>query len=113
MDFSKISLAEYMQRKKEAMEAKMAAGKKVIMPELLEFLVTLGTEGERSAVVLGAERVHMAVQGLLAGFLTPSNKKEDDIFKGQGVLASFAKKTEMAYRLGLMDLKMRQALDMV
>ena len=38
------------------------AAKKEIMPELLEFFVTLGMEGERSSVVLGAERINVALE---------------------------------------------------
>jgi hypothetical protein len=49
------------------------AAKKEIMPELLEFFVTLGMEGERSSVVLGAERINVALEALIKSSV-PSQK---------------------------------------
>jgi len=113
MDLSKISLAEHLQNKKDEFADKIKDAQKTIQPELLEFLVNLGMEGERSAVVLGAERINVSVENLLKCFLRPSAGKKDALFASQGALAAFSKKIEMAYRIGLIDLKMRQAIDMV
>ena len=89
------------------------AAKKEIMPELLEFFVTLGMEGERSSVVLGAERINVALEALIKSSLQPSLNKTDALFTSDGALASFSRKIEMAYRLGLIDLPFKQALDLV
>ncbi len=96
-----------------AFQTKMEAAKKEIMPHLLEFFVTLGMEGERSSVVLGAERINVALEVLIKSSLQPSSNKTDTLFTSEGALASFSRKIEMAYRLGLIDLPFKQALDLV
>lgn len=92
---------------------RMATVKAEGTANLLEFLGSLAQEGERSAVVLGAERVNVAVEELLKAYLTPSPDKKDKLFENDGALASFSRKTEVACRLGLMDLEFKQALDLV
>ena len=89
------------------------AAKKEIMPGLMEFFVALGMEGERSSVVLGAERTNVALEALIKNSLQPSLNKTDNLFAADGALASFSRKIEMAYRLGLTDLPFKQALDLV
>ncbi len=74
------------------------AAKKEIMPELLEFFVTLGMEGD---------------EALIKSSLQPSLNKTDALFTSDGALASFSRKIEMAHRLGLIDLPFKQALDLV
>lgn len=86
---------------------------KVIVPEMIQFLAELGTEGERSAVVLGAERVNVAVEHLVKAFLRPAPTKNDTLFSADGALATFSRKNEIAYRLGLIDLGFKRALDLV
>lgn len=86
---------------------------KEIMPGLMEFFVTLGMEGERSSVVLGADRINVALEALIKSSLLPSANKEDSLFTSDGALASFSRKIEMAYRYGLIDLPFKQALDLV
>jgi hypothetical protein len=104
-----ITLKERM----AAFQVKMEAAKKEITPQLLEFFVTLGMEGERSSVVLGAERINVALEILIKSSLQPSSNKTDTLFTSEGALASFSRKIEMAYRLGLIDLPFKQALDLV
>lgn len=94
-------------------QATAETAKKEIMPELLDFFVTLGMEGERSSVVLGAERINVALEALMKSSLLPSLHKTDTLFCSDGALASFSRKIEMAYRLGLIDLPFKQALDLV
>ncbi|SRR5258708_4772522 len=98
-------------RKKFQKEHAEAA--KVVFPDLLQFLVALGSEGERSAVVLGAERINVGLEELLKAFLRPSATKQDGLFSSEGALATFSRKTEIAYRIGLIDLQFKQALDFV
>jgi hypothetical protein len=91
----------------------MNAAKKKIMPELLEFLASLGMEGERSSVVLGAERINVSLEALIESSLQPSLNKTDTLFISDGALATFSRKIEMAYRLGVIDLPFKQALGLV
>jgi len=98
---------------REKFEKQMAVAKKSSFDKLLPFLVSLGTEGERSAVVLGAERANVAVEALLKAFLLPPPNKTDRLFSSDGALGTFSKKVELAYRLGLIDLPFKQALDIV
>lgn len=105
--------AKVLKERLAAMQATMEAAKKEIMPELLEFFVSLGMEGERSSVVLGAERINVALEDLIKSSLQPSLNKTDTLFTSDGALASFSRKIEMAYRLGLIDLPFKHALDLV
>jgi hypothetical protein len=47
------SKTKALKERMAAFQTKMEAAKIEIMPQLLEFFVTLGMEGERSSVVLG------------------------------------------------------------
>lgn len=98
---------------RQEFQQKHAEAAKAVFPDLLQFLVALGLEGERSGVVLGAERVNVALVALLTAFLRPSPTKTDSLFSSEGPLATFSRKIEMAYRLGLIDSRFRQALDLV
>ena len=105
--------AKALKERLATFQATMEATKKEITPHLLEFFVTLGIEGERSSVVLGAERINVALEALIKSSLLPSSHKTDILFTSDGALASFSRKIEMAYRLGLVDLPFKQALDLV
>ena len=70
-------------------------------------------EGERSSVVLGAERINVALEALIQNSLYPSANRKDSLFLPDGILGSFSSKIEMAYRLGLIDLSFKQALDII
>ncbi len=104
-------------------EAKGAELHAKFTPEAQEFLESLATEGERSAVVLGAERLNVAVADLLKSFLIPlpeKPKKEDDdeeekdpLFKPDASLGTFSRRIAMAYRLGLIDDRFKQALSII
>lgn len=87
--------------------------RKTVEPELLAFLISLGSEGERSAVVLGAERINVAVEMLLKSFLLPSPNKDDRLFTTDGAVSTFSRKVELAHRLCLMDSSFKQALDLI
>lgn len=82
--------------------------------EIGDFLYELSKEGERSAVVLGAERLHVALESLLRHFLLPSPNTEDKLFASESAaLGTFSRKIEICYRLGLIDLHFKQALDLI
>lgn len=101
----KQKLAEFGQKMKNAQAASQ--------PELLLFLLSLGMEGERSAVVLGAERINVALEALLKKFLRPSPNEKDTLFTSDGPLGTFSRKIEMAYRLGLTDVRFKQSLGII
>jgi hypothetical protein len=92
---------------------KIEEAKKTIQPELMRFLLVLGTESERSAVVLGAERVNVSLESSLKKFLRACPDNKDTLFSSDGALGTFSRKIELAYRLGLIDLKFKQALHLV
>jgi hypothetical protein len=85
-----------------------------IQPELEIFLDSLAKEGERSAVVLGAERLNVAVEMLLKAFMHSSPKaKEDALFDSTRPLSSFSARIDLAFRLGLIDRGFRDALHFI
>jgi hypothetical protein len=104
---------EFVETKMATLRRNLAAAKRSIHDDLRDFLVTLGREGERSAVVLGAERINVALEVLLKSFLRPPLTKNDALFASDGALSTFSRKIELAYRLGLIDLRFKQALDIV
>ena len=89
--------------------------RKTAVPQLLDFMVSLAMEGERSAVVLGAERINVGLTLLLKRFLKPAEKTAEDeaLFERDGALATFARKIELAYRLGLTDARFKRSLDLI
>ena len=106
---------KYIAEKMAEFERVQKEGSAMAQAELLPFMVSLATEGERSAVVLGAERINAELTLLFKRFLTPARNKEEDknLFDREGgALASFARKIELGYRLGLMDSNFRDALNL-
>ena len=110
---SKKLTPKSIKRKLAVFKHKTDEAKKTIQPDLLEFLFALGMEGERSAVVLGAERINVALETLLKKFLRPSPNTNDTLFASDGALATFSRKIEVAYRLGLIDPRFKQALNSI
>jgi hypothetical protein len=106
-------LSEKLERFRKEFQEDHDDAEKQIVPDLLQFLVSLATEGERSAVVLGAERINVALEALLKRFLIPPTNKNDGLFSSEGALATFSRKTEMAHRLGLIDSRFKRALGLV
>lgn len=104
---------ESRKKKMAAFVQKQAEARKRVEPGLMKFIVSLAVEGERSAVVLGAERINVSLEALLQSFLRPSLQKEDELFEANGALGTFSRKIEMAYRIGLIDLGFKRALDLV
>jgi hypothetical protein len=85
----------------------------VLAEDLINFLISLVKESERSAVILGAERLNVSLEDLLKAFLKPSGNKTDNLFSLDGALGTFSRKIEVAYRLGLISGEFRLALDLV
>jgi hypothetical protein len=90
------------------------AAQQEITPEMLIFLDSLAKEGERSAVVLGAERLNVSLEMLLKASMNPPPKsKEDSLFDSSRPLSSFSSRIELAFRLGLIDRGFRDALNLI
>jgi hypothetical protein len=112
----KLCFQRFQTRSKEniaSVHETIEEAQKTVFAELMLFLVTLGMESERSAVVLGAERVNVSLELNLKSFLRPCSDKQDPLFLSDGALGTFSRKIEVAYRLGLIDLKFKQALNLV
>jgi hypothetical protein len=105
--------AEYVKRNMAVFQKQMEDARAGVKAELEPFLVSLGMEGERSAVVLGAERINVSLEALLKAFLKPPISEKDTLFASEGALATFSRKIEMAYRLGLIDRPFKNALNLV
>jgi hypothetical protein len=80
---------------------------------ITNFMVDLALEGDRSAVVLGAARLDLALENLLSKVLMPSSDKVDNLFGSDRPLRSFSAKIALASRLGLIDNDFNHALQMV
>jgi hypothetical protein len=78
--------------------------------DLEEFVDSLAMEGDRSAVVLGAERINLALEMLLIAYLKPSDKDDDNLFGREKPLEGFNSRINLAHRLGLLDDEFRNAL---
>jgi hypothetical protein len=83
------------------------------LPEYVKFLKPLLTEGERSAVILGAERINVGLELLLKKILRPVEKKKDPLFQSDAAFGTFSRKIQVIYRLGLIDDDFRSALDLI
>ncbi len=103
---------EMLNEKRAAFQQTMDEAKKTILSDLEKFLMSLASEGERSAVVLGAERINVELTLLLKCFLQPGSKKEDNaLFENEGgAFRTFARKSQVCHRLGLIDTKFGTAL---
>ncbi|HOW86904.1 MAG TPA: hypothetical protein P5119_12970 [Candidatus Aminicenantes bacterium] len=80
--------------------------------EFAEFLSEFRGESDRAAVVLGAARLDILLDQLLKMHLKPSTGNEDELFDGDSPLSSFHAKTNLAYRLGLIDAIFVRALNL-
>ena len=71
-------------------------------------------ESERGKILLLAAHIDEVLGKMLKTFLkSPRKAKDDKLFSRMGILSTFAGRIEMAYRLGLIDLPFKHALDLV
>jgi len=91
------------------------AGKysKDISPKISRFIVDLCKEGERSAVVLSAARVDIALEDAIKALLRPNPGGTDDLFEGDRPLSTFSAKISLAYRLSLIGNNLERALQLI
>ncbi len=81
--------------------------------EFYSFIEDFNYETDRAAVILGAAKLDTQLNHLLKKVLVPITSKNDELFEGDSPLASLSAKTLLAYRLGLIDSKFTQALNLI
>jgi len=78
------------------------------------FVASLVVEGsERSAVIVGAAQLDDSLERLLLKVLKPQSHKNDRLFGVNGPLRDTYPKINLAYRLGIIDDDVEQALQLV
>lgn len=76
-----------------------------------QYLHTICAESDRGAVLVAAALLDAGLEAALKKKLVPSEKEDDPLFtSGYAPLRSFAAKTELAYRLGLITRETCQML---
>jgi hypothetical protein len=84
-----------------------------IETRVMEFLRDLADEGERSAVVIGAARIDLALERLLKKTMAHHPGGSDNLFDPDRPLGTFAAKIALTYRLGFIDPHMEKALQLI
>lgn len=83
------------------------------MSQVSSFLVRLLFEGERSAVILGAARLDVALERSLLSRMSECSGSSDSLFGPDRPLSSFSAKVSLAARLGVIDGEVERALHLV
>jgi len=78
-----------------------------------EFLSQLLEESERSAVVLGAARLDVALANALKCLMCCHPNGQDNLFDSERPLGSLSAKIALAYRLGVIDQDVEHALQVI
>lgn len=81
--------------------------------EAVDFVLGLAAESDRSAVILGAARLDVALERLLKQVMQHHPGGNDNLFDADRPLGSFAAKIALAHRLNLIDRHLEHALQMV
>jgi hypothetical protein len=84
-----------------------------VQKRVTEFLMDLADEGERSAVVLGAARLDLALERVVKKVTTHHPGGSDNLFDPDRPLGTFAAKIALTFRLGLIGQDMERALQLV
>src|SRR5829696_1924500 len=77
------------------------------------WVADLATEGERSAVIVGAAQLDNALEQYLLIALQPQPGGDDKLFGENGVLRDTYAKINIAYRLGIINADVERALQLV
>lgn len=77
------------------------------------WVADLATEGERSAVIVGAAQLDNALEQYLLIVLQPQPGGDDKLFGENGVLRNTYAKINIAYRLGIINADVERALQLV
>ena len=78
--------------------------------EAVEFVLGLAEESDRSAVILGAARLDLALERLLKQVMHHHPGGNDNLFDPDRPLGSFSAKIALSYRLGLIDHDLEHSL---
>jgi hypothetical protein len=91
------------------------AGKQLvpIVEDISDFVLELGKEADRSAVIVGATKIDVTLEKLLKLVLFPSAGGRDDLFDNESPLSTFSAKISIAYRLGLIDHDLEHAIQLI
>ena len=81
--------------------------------EMASFMLGLAKEGDRSAVVLGAARIDVALEDLLKSIMRPHPGGSDNLFDPDRPLGTLSAKISLAFRLNLIDSEFEHALQMI
>jgi hypothetical protein len=74
------------------------------------FVIELGNESDRGAVVIGAARLDELLSQLLAAVLQPSPTAQDALLGTDRPLGTFSARIDACYRLSLIDAEFANAL---
>ena len=81
--------------------------------EMVDFVIKLAGESERSAVVLGAARIDYSLERLIKKVMHHNSGGDDNLFSPDRPLGSFSSKIALACRLGLISMDVEHALQMI
>lgn len=80
---------------------------------IVEFIISLADMDHRSAVILGAARVDVALEGLLKRVMIYHPGGQDNLFGADRPLGSLSAKIALAHRLGLIEPETEHGLQML
>lgn len=86
---------------------------KEYVENISSFMVNMSNESDRSAVIIGAARLDIALERLLKRVMHNHPGGNDNLFDQDRPLSTFSAKIAIAYRLGLVDASVEHAMQMV
>jgi hypothetical protein len=93
-------------------ENRVAPSSDAAVEEAIEFVFGLAEESDRSAVILGAARLDLAIGRLLKQVMHHHPGGSDNLFDQDRPLGTFSAKIALSHRLGLFDHDLEHALQM-
>jgi hypothetical protein len=77
------------------------------------FIDDFARESDRAAVVLGAAKLDQQLYRILQKVLLPNPGSTDELLDGDSPLSTFSARTNLCYRLGLIDRDLSRALHLI
>lgn len=78
-----------------------------------EIATQMMAERGRGAILVGAARIDTALEKLLKSVMAPGSLRDDNLFKPERPLSTFAAKIALASRLSLIEKPVEQAIQMI
>ena len=107
-----VTQPAYLEKLKEYVRRQLKDAK----TESAELIHDYSTESDRGAIILVATNIEdvleFEISKRLPGLLSDATARKK-IFEHDGLIATFSKKTEMAYALGIIDKDYRKKIDLV